>query len=96
MVNEGVLMIKNLEFEIVEISGEYMAIPVGESAHNLKGIVALNSASAFLLREMETQKSKQDLVRMLCSEFDVDEATAQCDVQSFIDKLLSIGVILEE
>ena len=88
-------MIKNPEFEITEISGEYLAVPVGESTHNFRGIVALNNASAFLLERMETQKSKRDLVNMLCSEFDVDEITAQHDVESFVDKLLSIGVILE-
>lgn len=88
-------MIKNPEFEIIEISGEYMAIPVGEMALNFRGIVTLNNASAFLLKKMETQKSKQDLVRILCDVFIVDETRAFQDVQVFIDKLLSIGVILE-
>ena len=88
-------MIKNPEFEITEISGEYMAIPVGEMALNFRGIVTLNDASAFLLQRMETQKSKEDLVQILCNEFIVDETRAIQDVQIFIDKLLSIGVILE-
>ena len=88
-------MIKNPEFEITEISGEYMAIPLGETARRIKGILALNDASAFLLREMETHKSEQDLVHLLCSEFNVDEATAQYDVHSFVEKMKSIGVIVE-
>ena len=88
-------MIKNPEFEITEISGEYMAIPVGESASSFRGIVTLNDASAFLLKQMETQKSEKDLVNILCEEFNVDESRAVQDIQGFIDKLLSIGVILE-
>lgn len=88
-------MIKNPEFEIVEISGEYMAIPLGETARSIKGIVGLNDASAFLLRKMETHRTEQELVHMLCSEFNVDESTAQRDVHSFVDKMQSIGVILE-
>ena len=88
-------MIRNPDFEITEISGEYMAIPVGEAAQNFRGIIALNDASAFLLRKMETQKSKQDLVHLLCNEYDVGEADALQDVESFIDKLLAIGVVLE-
>ena len=69
-------MIKNPEFEITEVSGEFMAIPIGDTAHSFRGIVALNNASAFLLRQMETHKSKPELVNLLCSEFKVDEATA--------------------
>lgn len=89
------LMIKNPDFEITEISGEFMAIPVGECAETFRGVVALNDASYFLLKNLEAQKTMKDLVRLLCNEFDVGEDVALQDVQAFVDKLLAMGVILE-
>lgn len=88
-------MIRNPEFEIVDISGEYMAVPVGETSHSFRGIVALNDASAFLLKKLDSQRDKIDLIQLLSSEFDVDEVTAAYDIEEFLKKMIELGVIIE-
>ena len=50
----------NKDFEIVEIANEYMAVPLGNAAASLNGVVALSEASVYLLRQMEQQKQKKN------------------------------------
>ena len=40
-------------FELVEVAGEYIAVPVGQRANLFKGVVALTDAGAFLFRYMK-------------------------------------------
>lgn len=88
-------MVKNPSFEITEVSGEYMAIPVGDATKELNGIVALNEASAYLLQLMNTSKTKEELVDLLVQEYEVDQITAAKDIDAFIAKLMELGIILE-
>ena len=88
-------MIINDSFEIVEMSGEYMAIPLGKAASSLNGIVALNEASAFLLKQLSTPKTKDELVELLLNEYDVDEDLARRDVDVFVEALTKIDLIRE-
>ena len=86
------MKIKNT-MEIVDVANEYMVIPTGDAATSLKGIVALNECSAFLLNNMKTEKTEEELVELLMSEYLVDKAKAEKDVQLFIEKLINMGVI---
>lgn len=88
-------MVKNSSFEITEVSGEYMAIPVGDATKSLNGIVALNEASAYLLQQMSTSKTKTELIDLLTQQYEVDQATATKDVDAFVAKLMEIGLIVE-
>ena len=42
---------------------------------------------------MEEPRSKSDLADLLIQEFDVDEETAKADIDTFVAKLLDMGVI---
>lgn len=86
-------MILSSSFEIVEVAGEYMAIPIGEQSFN--GIVALNEASAFLLGKLSQSKSEEELVSCLIEEYLVDKDIAECDVGVFVRKATEIGLIKE-
>lgn len=82
-------------FEITDVAGEYMAIPIGEAAASFNGIIALNEAAAYLLGQMHSPKSKEELVDILTTEYQVERVVAQNDVDSFISKMLKLGLILE-
>lgn len=82
----------NKEFEIVEIAGEYMAVPVGSLSKDFHGVVALTEASAFLLRHMDA-KNKGELIQLLLDEYDIDKDTIERDLDAVIQKMLDIGLI---
>lgn len=88
-------MIINPNYEIVEIADEYLAVPVGDATISMHGVVALSEATAFLLQEMKTPRSKDELIDILTQVYDVEKSVAAKDVERIISTLLNIGVIIE-
>ncbi len=88
-------MIMNPKFELVEIAGEYMAVPVGDEAAAFQGIVALTDATYFLLQNMNVQQTKESLLDSLTNEFEVETSVAKKDLEELIPKLLDLGLITE-
>ena len=74
-----------------EIAGEHLAIPV--SAENTSDIVVLNPVSAILWEELQTEKTIDELARVVCSNFDIAKEEAAADIKEFIESLESAGVI---
>ncbi|MBR4537622.1 MAG: PqqD family protein [Clostridia bacterium] len=83
------------EFEIVNIADDYMLVPVGSQMEKFNGTVVLNDVSAFLLEQLKTDRTKEELVRLLMETYDVDTAAAQADVDMAIEKMKKIGIIYE-
>ena len=74
-------------FLIREIVGEIVAIPSGQAAHQLSGLVALNDTGKYLFDLLQAKQTQESLVNALMDTYDVDFATAQADVSAFL-KLL--------
>ena len=88
-------MIKHPAFEIIQVSDDHIAIPLGDEAMSFKGVVALSEETAYLLNKMDTPRSKEDLVSILMDEYDVDLSTAKEDVDKIVPILLENGLIIE-
>ncbi len=88
-------MTRNNNFEITEVAGEYMAIPVGEEAVSFHGVVALNEAAAFLLKNMDEPRTKEELVDLLLKEYDTDRITAEKDVEAIIKQFIDLKLIVD-
>ena len=88
-------MTVNPLFEITDVAGEYMAIPIGDAAKSFSGIVVLNEATALLLKQMKTTKTEKELVDWLVAEYEVDIDTAQQDIRELLTKLYELGVVLD-
>jgi len=80
-------------FDIVEIAGEYMAVPVGETSQEFNGVVALTEATAFILKHLDVPKGKDELTQLLLDEYDADKATIERDLDIVIQKMIGIGLI---
>ena len=83
----------NKSFEIVSVADDYLAIPVGDKALSFNGVVSLTEAVAYLLKHMDTNKSVEELVDLLCDEYDVEQKKAYADVQQMVKELSVLGVI---
>ncbi len=82
-------------FEIVNVADDYMLVPVGDQMEQFSGTVVLNEVSAFLLGLMKNDISKEELIKALTAEYDVDEDTARADVDKTLEKMIEIGIIYE-
>ena len=83
----------NTSFEVVDVSGEYMIIPLNNSTEVVNGVIVVTEAVAYLLKNMQDAKSEQDLVDLLMMEYDVEYERAQEDVHTMVEKLTDLGVI---
>lgn len=82
-------------FVVRQIAGETVAIPAGEAARALSGLLALNGSGRLLFERLQTEQTEESLVQLLLEEYEIDEATARSDVAEFLAPLRANGVLIE-
>ena len=87
-------MILNKNIQIIEIAGEYMAVPVGEMANNMGGVIALSDSTAFLLKHLTKNMTKAEMLDLLLDEYEVDVNMAIKDLDEIIKILSDLKVII--
>lgn len=89
------MKIKN-GFIIREIAGSYVIIAAGEDAVDFGGMITVNETGAFLWGLLERGTSKKEMTEKLLSEYDVDEKTAEADIDEFIEKLRAGKILADD
>ena len=80
-------------FTIVEMAGDYMAMPTGSNMATFGGTVALNKVSAFLLQAMQTDISREDLLERMLNQYEVDRETTERDLEEILATFRKLGLI---
>lgn len=75
------------------IAGEYMLIPIGEAALKLHGMITITESGHLLWNKLQSDCTEEELVELILSEYDIDQATASADVKAFLAKLDALGVL---
>lgn len=88
-------MIINPFFEIVDVVGEYLAIPVGKNADSYEGIITLSETAAFLLKQLNRDRTKEELVELLTQEYEVEASKAITEIDKAISLFADLGIIAE-
>lgn len=89
-----VIIMKTKEgFELVNILNEWLVVPIADKMAEMKGIITLSESGVFLWKQLQHDISINELVSLLCNEYDVDQITAENDVRIFIDNLCQIGLL---
>ncbi|MBQ4098484.1 MAG: PqqD family protein [Clostridia bacterium] len=76
-----------------EVAGNYIVVAVGEAVKEFNGLVNLNESAAFLWKQLEEDKTEEQLVAALLSEYEVEEQKAKEDVGAFVKKLQEAKLI---
>lgn len=84
----------NRDFMMRDIAGEKIVVPTGESA-KLNALITLNSVAAFLWEALQEDRTPEEVKKMVLDEYEVDEETAERDVNGFIDALRQFGMLEE-
>jgi hypothetical protein len=81
-------------FRLRDICGEHIIVAEGIANIDFSRIISMNESSAYLWQKVEGQDfTKEDLTHYLTDEYEVDEATAQVDVDTLVGKWLEAGII---
>ena len=82
-------------FQVRELFGEIVAIPTGDAAVCLSGIISLNELGRFLFEQLAHDHTEQTLVAAVLEEYEVDEQTAKADVKEFLNHLRAAKLLVE-
>lgn len=77
----------NGEFIVREVVGEYVLVPVGDTALHFNGIISLNEVSASIWKGLQEGKDKEQLLEGILEEFDVSREVASADLEEFLQIL---------
>lgn len=81
------------EFAVREIMGDYILVPIGQSALAFAGMVTTTEVGAFLWKHLPSAQDEEELVELLLNEYDVDRETASADTAEFLQKLREMGIL---
>lgn len=81
------------DFVVRSVAGSNVVVPTGAATVDFNGIMTLNDTGMFLWGLLEKGAQKEDLLKAILSEYDVDEATAKEDIEKFLTKLQEAGLV---
>lgn len=77
-------------YVVREIAGEYIAVPVDSSCGT--NIIILNPVSKFLWDELKTEKTFDELLNAMLSNYDVSKEEAEQDLKEFLMQIVENGL----
>ncbi len=83
------------EFVLRQIMDDTVAIPVGQTALQLNGMIILNDVSKVIWECLEQGTTLDCIVTALTDMFEVSDCEARTDVQNFLDKLRNMQLLEE-
>lgn len=86
------MKIKN-NFALRNISGNYVALPLGDATVDFTGMLTLNESGVMLWHMLEGGCTEEEMARALSDEYEVSYTEALGDVKIFIAKLTEVGCI---
>ena len=89
---EEEMKIKN-GFVLRNLFDEYVVMPTGQNITEFDGTIVLNEVAAFVWSKMAEPVTRNELVEYILSEYEIDRATAERDLDALIDRLNSYGVL---
>lgn len=84
----------NPKFLTHETKGEH--ITVSTTGTKFNGLIRSNPTAAFIVESLKSDTTESEIVDKILEKYDVDRTTAEKDVADIIDKLRSIGAVIDE
>ena len=77
------------------VAGNRVVVATGAASKNFGGVLSLNGSGGVLWDELVTGADKEALVAKILDTYEIDRATAEADVDSFITTLREVGILDE-
>lgn len=83
------------EFVVRQVMDNIVAIPVGQTALRLNGMIMLNDVSKMIWDCLEQGTNPESMVKAVTDAFDVSADEAQADISEFCEKLRKLQLLDE-
>lgn len=81
-------------FVLKEIAGVNVVVPIASQMVSFKAIISLNESGAFLWKQLESEKTEEELLKAFLSEYDIDETTALADIAEFLSNMKKADLLV--
>ncbi len=81
-------------YTLKEIPSNYAIFPIQRDIRNKRVLLTLNESGALLWQCLKQETTEDELVSVLMSHYDVDEAVARRDVKIFVRELVDSKIIV--
>lgn len=82
-------------FVLRKVADTYVVVAVGAEAKKHNVMITLNETGGLLWEKLSEGTDKEGLVNAILEVYDIDKATAEADVDRFIEKIKSEGLLAE-
>ncbi len=83
------------DFSVMEMDGEYMAVPVGENAGSFNGMLRMNEVSAEILDLLKEDTTPEAVHRILRERYpDSDDREIGEALTAFLNQLIREGLLI--
>ncbi len=82
-------------FEKMELDGEIVAVPVGESAADLHAVLNVNEEAMRILELLREETTVEAIVAQFLKEYEGDKEEVASLVSAYIDQLRQEGLLEE-
>ena len=83
-------------FVLRQVMGEPVVMPTGDNIGKFEGAAVLNGVSEFIFNKLRNPICREDLLRAILEEYDVDEEKAGKDLDAFLKKLKDLDILESE
>ena len=83
------------QFELVNMGDETIAVPVGKTSEQLRGVIKLNNTGAELFALLQDNISESAMIKYIGEKYSNDKQGICKYIHAFIDQLRSLDLILE-
>ena len=83
-------------FILRNVVDEYILMPTGDNIGQFNGTVLLNEVSAFVWEKLQNPVSKEDLLKAILDEFEVQRSVASADLDVLLETLSGYCVIEDD
>ena len=74
---------------------EYVLVPITDNIADMNSVYTLNETGAFIWEQINGKRNVEEIIGAVTEEYDIDKATAETDVFSFIENMSKYLIISE-
>lgn len=80
-------------FEVMELDDDLVAVPVGNTVEDFRGVLKVNETAAAILKLLEEDTTEESIVEALLEEYSGDKERIAFYVHEYIMKLTEAGIV---
>ena len=82
------------DYVLREVAGDTILVPVGSTALQFNGILALEPVGALIWKGIIAGKNKEELLSDILEQFEIDSETAANDLNEFLLQLQTENLLI--